>query len=405
MVLFNSSAFRLPGFKLAVIACLCAVIVLGMGAFTRLADAGLGCPDWPTCYGHALWPTNSEEVAVANQAYPDMPVEHDKTWPEMVHRYFAQALGYFTIALFSVAVLRRRQSQPVKVVSGLLVVNVLMTVLTAIIGVSVEPYAVASVAVTMLVLAYFGVKNGVSDFPFKLPAFILAFIILQGLFGMWTVTLKLWPQVVTSHLLGGFTTFSLLWLLVLRLNNSVWQLSKPDLRQLNSLRSFVVGGLIIVFLQIALGGWTTSNYAAVACPDLPTCQQQWLPAMDFAQGFNIAQHIGPNYLGGTMNNESRIAIHFSHRIGAIVTTFYLIVLVVMLFKSVAVRQVRTLGKIVLGVLALQVALGLGNIIFQFPVFVAVAHNLVGAFLLVTLVTLNHRVFTARLADSPTNENL
>ncbi len=405
MALYNASQLRLPGFKLAVIGCLCAVIVLAMGAFTRLADAGLGCPDWPTCYGHALWPTNSEEVAIANQAFPDMPVEHDKTWPEMVHRYFAQALGYFTIALFTIAALRRRQPQPVKVISGLLVVNVLMTVLTAIIGVSVEPFAVCSVAITMLVLGYFGVKSGVSSFPFKLPAFILAFIILQGLFGMWTVTLKLWPQVVTAHLLGGFTTFSLLWLLVLRLNNSFWQLSKSNLQQLRSLRPLVVGGLIIVFLQIALGGWTTSNYAAVACPDLPTCQQQWLPVMNFAQGFNITQHIGPNYLGGTMNNESRIAIHFSHRIGAIVTTLYLVALVVMLFRSVAVPQVRTLGKVVLAVLALQVALGLGNIIFQFPVFVAVAHNLVGAFLLVILVTLNHRVFTARLADSSTNENL
>jgi len=405
MSLFNASEFRLPGFKLAVSSCLFAVIVLGMGAFTRLADAGLGCPDWPACYGHVLWPTNSEEVAIANQAYPDAPVEHDKTWPEMVHRYVAQALGYFTIALFTIAVLRRKQPQPVAVVSGLLTVNILMTVLTAIIGVSMEPYAVSSVAVTLFVLAYLGIKNGVSDVPFKLPALILAFIILQGLFGMWTVTLKLWPQVVTSHLLGGFTTFSLLWLLMLRLNNRVWHLSKTDLRQLTSLRPLVVGGLIIVFLQIALGGWTTSNYAAVACPDLPTCQQQWMPAMDFEQGFNITQHIGPNYLGGTMNNEARIAIHFSHRVGAIITSAYLIALVVLLFKSVAVRQVRTLGKVILGVLALQVALGLGNIIFQFPVSVAVAHNLVGAFLLVTLVTLNHRVFTARLVDSPTTENL
>lgn len=405
MTLFSSSNARLPGFKLAIASCLCAVIVIGMGAFTRLADAGLGCPDWPTCYGHALWPTNSEDVAVANQAYPDMPVEHDKTWPEMVHRYFAKSLGLFTIALFAVAVYRRKQPQPVKIVSGLLSVNIGLTVLTAIIGVSVEPYAVSSVAVTMLVIAYFGLKNGASSIPFKLSAFILALIILQGLFGMWTVTLKLWPQVVTSHLLGGFTTFSLLWLLVLRLNNSRWALSKSNLQQLKTLRPLVIGGLVIVFLQIALGGWTTSNYAAVACPDLPTCQQQWLPPMDFAQGFNITQHIGPNYLGGTMDNESRVAIHFSHRVGAIVTTLYLIGLVIMLFRASNARHVRVLGTAILGVLSVQVALGLGNIIFNFPVSVAVAHNLVGAFLLLTMVTLNHRVFTARLADSPSKENM
>ncbi len=395
MSLFNSPENRLPGFKLALAGCICAVVVLGLGAFTRLVDAGLGCPDWPTCYGHVLWPTSAEDVATANQAFPDMPVEHDKTWPEMVHRYFAQGLGYVTIALFVLAVLRREQEQPVKPISALLVINVLLTVVTAIIGESVEPYAVSSVVLTLLVLAYLGFRDGASSRPFKLPAFILAFIILQGLFGMWTVTLKLWPQVVTSHLLGGFTTFSLLWLLTLRLNNCHWQAPAIRLQALKSFRSWAIIGLIIVCCQVALGGWTTSNYAAVACPDLPTCQAQWLPAMDFAQAFNITQSIGPNYLGGTMDNEARIAIHFSHRVGAIITTAYLLAMVLILFRRIAIPEARKLGVIILGVLFAQVALGLGNIIFNFPVYVAVAHNLVGAFLVVTMVTLNHRIFTVR----------
>ncbi|MGK0499776.1 MAG: cytochrome c oxidase assembly protein subunit 15 [Oceanicoccus sp.] len=396
--MFDTPEKRLAGFKLALAASLFAIIVLAMGAFTRLVDAGLGCPDWPACYGHILWPNDAVEVAVANQAFPDAPVEHDKTWPEMVHRYLAKTLGFVTIALFYFAVRRRSEPQPVKLVAALLASNVALTVATAVVGVTMEPYAVGSVLLTMLVLLGLYLKRGVSTIPFKLPAFILAFIILQGLFGMWTVTLKLWPQVVTAHLLGGFTTFSLLWLLTLRLSNSHWHVPLAALQQITALRRWVVLGLVIVFFQVALGGWTTSNYAAVACPDLPTCQAQWLPEMDFAQGFNISQAIGPNYLGGVMDNEARIAIHFSHRVGAIVTTVFLLWLVFVLFKKIALPQARSMAKVVAAVLALQIALGFANVLFNFPVFVAVAHNLGGALLLITLVTVNHRVFTARAID-------
>ncbi|MFA7553171.1 MAG: COX15/CtaA family protein [Spongiibacteraceae bacterium] len=394
MALFNSAVNRLPGFKLALAGCLCAVVVIGLGAFTRLADAGLGCPDWPTCYGHAFWPTTASDVERANQAFPDMPVEHDKTWPEMVHRYFAQALGYIAIALLVIAVVRRREPQPIKLVSGLLAINVLMAVVTAIVGTVMEPYAVGSVVVTMWVLAYLGLKRGKSKQPFKLPAFILVFIILQGLFGMWTVTLKLWPQVVTMHLLGGFSVFSLLWLLTLRLNNQHWKVPFLSWKQLQAFKKLAVLGLIVVSCQIALGGWTTSNYAALACPDLPTCQGQWLPQMAFAPAFDITQSIGPNYLGGVMDNEARIAIHFSHRIGAIVTTLFLLAMVYVLSRKIAIPECKKISLVILAVLVLQVCLGLGNIVFNFPVYIAVAHNLVGALLLLTMVTLNHRVFTA-----------
>lgn len=391
----NSRDNRLPGFKLALFGCLCAVIVVGLGAFTRLVDAGLGCPDWPTCYGHMTWPSSVEDVDVANQAFPDMPVEHDKTWPEMVHRYFAKGLGIITIGLFVLAVRHRKEEQPVALVGALLLLNVAMTVVTAVVGTVMEPLAVGSVALTMLVLAYLGRQRGTSSQPFKLPGFLLAFIILQGLFGMWTVTLKLWPQVVTAHLLGGFTTFSLLWLLVQRLGGFGWSLPTAAFTALQSLRTWVVVGLVIVCCQVALGGWTTSNYAAVACPDLPTCQGQWLPDMDFPQGFDITQTIGPNYLGGKMDNEARIAIHFSHRVGAIVTAVYLLWLAWLLMKRVMGREPRNMAIVIVSVLALQVALGLANVIFQFPVAVAVAHNLGGALLLLVMVTLCHRTFTAK----------
>ena len=340
---FNQPEKRRPGFMLALFACALAIVVLGMGAFTRLAHAGLGCPDWPGCYGHALWPDEHHEIARANEAFPDAPVELDKTWPEMVHRYFAGSLIVVTLAIIALAVKHRnRPAQPI-----------------------------------------------------KLPVFIFLFILLQAAFGMWTVTLKLWPQIVTSHLLGGFTMLSLLWLLTLRLDNQPWRVADRDLARIAALRGWVVVGLLVVIAQISLGGWTTSNYAAVACTDFPTCHGQWLPEMDFAHGFNIFQHIGPNYLGGTMENAGRVAIHYSHRIGALVTALYLIVLAWRLFAT-RLAQPRTLAWVMLALLALQIALGIGNVVLHFPISVAVAHNLTGAVLLLALVTLNHRVFTAQL---------
>ncbi|MBQ0797478.1 heme A synthase [Zhongshania sp.] len=340
MALFNAPEQRKAGFLLTLIACFVAVIVLGMGVFTRLADAGLGCPDWPGCYGHVLWPSEDHEVARANEAFPETPVEHDKTWPEMIHRYLASSLGLFTIGILVFSLRSREPEQPV-----------------------------------------------------KLPMFLLAFIILQGMFGMWTVTLKLWPQVVTAHLLGGFTTLSLLWLLTLRLNNSRWQIPAIAENKLNAIRPLAVIGLLIVVTQIALGGWTTSNYADIACPDFPTCQGAWLPPMNFTDGFNVGQHIGPNYLGGTMDNAARVAIHFSHRVGAIVTAAYLVFLAIKLC-GLGLVAAKKLAVVTLLVLVVQISLGISNIVFQFPIDVAVAHNLVGALLLLTQVTITYFVYTA-----------
>jgi cytochrome c oxidase assembly protein subunit 15 len=336
--MFNSPENRKPSFRLALLGVILALCVIILGAFTRLVDAGLGCPDWPGCYGHLSWPTHSEEIAAANAAFPEAPVETDKTWPEMVHRYFATGLGILSIGLVGIA---RRHRGPGQ--------------------------------------------------PFKLPLFLLGFIILQGMFGMWTVTLKLWPQVVTAHLLGGFTTLSLLWLMTLRLNNRHWQM---DVSLRDRFQPLAMVGLLVVIAQISLGGWTTSNYAAVACPDLPTCQAQWIPPMDFASGFNIFQSIGPNYLGGVMTNEARVAIHMSHRIGAIITLLYLGWLSLAMLRSGSVL-LEGLAKLTALVLVLQFCLGLGNILFKFPLLVTVSHNAVGALLLLTLVSLNYRLITAR----------
>ena len=334
-----------PGYKFALFAIFFASLVIMLGAFTRLVDAGLGCPDWPGCYGHILWPETEQEVAAANEKFPDMPVEHDKTWPEQVHRLFASSLGLLCIGMVFIAVRQR--------------------------------------------------KLGDSTYPLKLPVTLLAVVILQGLFGMWTVTLKLWPQVVTLHLLGGFTTISLFALLAFRLSGRYWQPGSVQLPAVNGLNTVLIVAFVGVVCQIALGGWTTSNYAALACPDFPTCQTRWVPDMDFAEGFNIGQTIGPNYLGGIMDSDARTAIHFSHRVGAMVVTSLVLLLAVRLHRT-GFAPARDWSKLLVSVLFLQLLLGISNIIFALPLGVAVAHNAVGAVLLLVMVGLSHRIRTARL---------
>lgn len=334
---------RKPGYAIALFATAFAFVVIGLGAFTRLVDAGLGCPDWPGCYGHILWPQTESDVVAAEQLYPEAPVEHDKTWPEMVHRYLAASLGLFAIALLVICARNRTKAQ-----------------------------------------------------PFKHAVFLLALVIVQGMFGMWTVTLKLWPQVVTAHLLGGFLTAATLWLLCLRLSGKIWRTAGPGKRKLRKLYPFAVLTAFVLLLQIALGGWTTSNYAAVACPDFPMCQQQWVPDMNLAEGFNVLQSIGPNYLGGTMDNDARVAIHFSHRIGAIVASLFILIVVIRLFFASSMMAARRLSVVLLAVLLVQIGLGISNVVLHFPVAVAVAHNACGALLLLCMVTVLHRLFSVEI---------
>lgn len=328
---------RLLRQRLTLFSCLLAFAVIGLGAFTRLVDAGLGCPDWPGCYGHLTWPDEAHEISAAEKLFPETPVDTDKTWPEMVHRYFATGLGFVILVLAGLALRDRAHG---------------------------------------LVYAFV----------------LLGVVILQGMFGMWTVTLKLWPQVVTGHLLGGFTTLSLLWLSYLRLRQSRKDKAagvdaQSGRRLPNTLAMF---GLIFVVLQIALGGWTTSNYAALACIDLPTCHGEWLPAMDFRHGFNVFQAVGPNYLGGLLDNEARTAIHFSHRIGALAVATVLVLLAMALLRS-GIEHLRTLAGVLLLVLVVQIGLGVTNILAALPLAVAVTHNAVGAILLLTLVTINYQI--------------
>lgn len=334
-------------------AALLAVVVIMLGAWTRLVDAGLGCPDWPGCYGFLSVPQSSESIAVANARFPETPVDVAKGWPEMIHRYAAGTLGLVVFGLAAFAVRHRREGLPV-----------------------------------------------------KLPLFIAGFIVLQGAFGMWTVTLKLWPQVVALHLLGGFTTLSALTLLTLRLRaRHKTPSERNSMPGLSDFRPWLYGGLGLVILQIALGAWTASNYAAVACPELPTCQGEWWPAdMDFQHGFDITQHVGPNYLGGQLTADGRVAIHVTHRLGALILLGYFTVLLGLMWRRVRQTAMARYVQLVVLVLAAQITLGIINVAFHIPLSVAVAHNAMGAGLLLSVINLLWRLHEQPQTHAASSQN-
>ncbi|TGG91521.1 heme A synthase [Natronospirillum operosum] len=323
-----------PGYLLALSAVIFSYFVVTLGAYTRLVDAGLGCPDWPFCYGHLWAPLTDEAISLANQAWPEFPVDHSIIWPEMLHRYVAVILGLMVLALWWVTWRHRN----------------------------------------------------VPGQPLKLPIAIGIIICIQAAFGAWTVTLKLWPQVVTAHLLGGFLTATLLWLLTLRLSG--WQ---PGLRWVNTRYMSMTLGLITMaalIIQIALGGWTSATYSALACPDFPTCQGYWFPPFDYARGFDIFKAIGPNYLGGKLDGEARAAVHHVHRVGALVVTLLMLVLAWRVHRA----GLQSLAKLLVGTLAVQVALGIINVYFALPLWAATAHNGVALVLLMVMTTILYRMY-------------
>lgn len=321
------------------------VLVVVLGAFTRLVDAGLGCPDWPGCYGHLTWPQSDAAVERAEAAFPEFPVEHDKTWPEMVHRYAAGLLGLLILGL-TIATWRQAGRDP---------------------------------------------EN---QYPRKHSLGLLVLVVVQALFGMWTVTLQLWPQVVTAHLLGGFATLSLLWLLSQRYSARHWRMPSNSVRRLRGITSLLWLVLVVVVAQIALGGWVSANYAALACTDFPLCHGQLWPEMEFRQGFNFAQDVGPNYLGGLLEGEARTAIHVTHRLGALVVVLLGGLLCWRLWQ-IKQSAPQRMALVIAAVLGVQIILGITNVLASLPLAVAVAHNAGGALLLLSLVTLAHRTYTAQ----------
>ena len=323
--------------RLAWAAAALALLIIVFGAFVRLSNAGLSCPDWPTCYGKLTWPTQAHDVARANAAFPNRPVEADKAWREQVHRILVGALSLLTFALAGWAWRRRRDLR----------------------GLATVPLAAAVV------------------------------IVFQALLGMWTVTLKLLPAVVMAHLLGGMLLFALLAYTALRLS------VRPTgaAAEWAALRRFTVAGIGLLAVQIALGGWTSSNYAALACGnDFPKCLGFWWPPTDFREGFVLWRGIGVNYEGGVLDTAARTAIQLAHRLGALVV----LVFVGMLALRAARRaSTRLFGATVGGLLLVQVALGIGNVALGLPLPVAIAHNGVAALLLFALLGLLVRLGRSR----------
>jgi cytochrome c oxidase assembly protein subunit 15 len=316
--------------RLALAGAILAFIVVVLGAWVRLSAAGLGCPDWPGCYGHLTADQAAQNVDAINEAFPHRPFEYHKAVKEMVHRYFASTLGLVILVLAGLAIANRKDTAQ----------------------------------------------------PVVLPIALVGLVIFQGLLGMWTVTLLLKPLIVVLHLLGGLATLSAL----------AWLAIDPERRTRSrneaGLRRLALAGVCVLVLQIALGGWTSSNYAALACPDFPTCQNVAWPQMDVKDAFVLWRGLGIDYEGGVLDHPARVAIHFVHRLGALLTAIVLGLLAIRVWRKGRNTSVR-IAAVVLGfVLLAQLIVGPLMVVRALPLPLATAHNAVAALLLLSVVRLN-----------------
>ena len=324
--------------RLALAGVLLGLAVVVFGAYVRLTYAGLGCPDWPGCFGHVT-PLGAQD---ANAGTLDTPLHMGKAWREMIHRYAASTLGLI-ILVITVLSLRWRREQ---------------------------------------------LQHG-------LARSLLALVLFQGLLGMLTVTWKVKPLVVTAHLVFGLTTVSLLWLFWLALgrlqsasqHSAHTAINVPVPNPLRWARRAALLAVPVLIMQIMLGGWTSTNYAAVGCPDFPTCQQQWWPQADFREGFVLWRGLGTNYEGGVLDYPARIAIHLTHRVGAVVVTVALLLALLLAWRAGAGNAVRRAAVAVGAALLLQLCIGIFMVRFGFPLSWATAHNAGAAVLLLATLLL------------------
>ena len=364
--------------RLAWVAVLLALAIVVFGAFVRLSNAGLSCPDWPTCYGRAAWPVQEHEIAQANATF-ERAVEIGKAWREQLHRHLAASLGLL-ILLLSLVAARRRSLGVASIVVAAILVGASIPLYIA------QNYTVAAALVLAgeLILLINAVRWSNVDAS-RLTTITLMVVIFQAILGLWTVTWLLKPVVVMAHLLGGLTTFALLtWLAWSTTPGAnLVQAVAPKLRRLLWI------GLVLLALQIALGGWTSSNYAALACgSDFPKCLGQWWPAHDFREAFVLWRGIGVDYEGGLLDGPARVAIQLSHRLMAVLVFGHLLL--------VSIRMLRTPGLVFWGsslgaLLLAQVALGISNVVYSLPLWVATAHSAGAVLLLFVIVGLLARL--------------
>lgn len=334
-------------------ALLITAVVIPLGAFTRLSDAGLGCPDWPGCYGYLDFRKAMEHVEQINTVDPGALREAHKTWPEMIHRYFASTLGLL-IMLLAFGAWRKQTTDPVD-----------------------------------------ARKWG------KLPYILFALVCVQGLLGAWTVTMKLYPPTVVSHLFGGFFTFALLSLLTLRVFS--WDQKFFD-SELANFRFFSLATLLVLVIQIGLGGWMSANYAALVCTQLPVCEPGWLEKLVFSEAFSAPYDSSHDYEFGLLSHEARVTIHTLHRIGALIFSAMLVLLVLLVLGSRTTTRSKLLACVLFTLLLAQVLLGLSNVFFSLPLVVATAHNGLGALLLAAMIFFNYLAFRAKTSVNPVPEN-
>jgi cytochrome c oxidase assembly protein subunit 15 len=315
------------------------------GAFTRLTDSGLGCPDWPGCYGAAS-PLGAHGAIHAAQAeLPNGPVTWNKAWIEMIHRYLAMTVGVLIVALAAVS---WRESR----------------------------------------------REG-RRLPFSLawPLLTLVWVVVQGLFGKYTVTLKLYPAVVTLHLLGGLTLLGLL-----AAQHQAYR--QQPLAMPAGLRSGVVAVLVVLVIQLALGGWVSSNYAVLACSGFPQCNGSWWPAADFAGGFTLLRELGGVAAHGRpLTLDGLVAIHLAHRGFAVVVALALTALAWRL-RQAAEPAARRYGAALALLLLAQLATGLSNVVLGWPLVAALAHTAGAAGLVLTLTLLLSRSVSRQRAFAP-----
>ena len=318
--------------RLTLFATLLALIVVSFGAYTRLTDSGLGCPDWPGCYGTLSVPESIDQIEKAQAVYPDSPVEVEKAWIEMIHRYIAGILGVMILVIACVSIKLRDQI----------------------------------------------------NYSLKWPFFLLGLVIFQAALGMWTVTLLLKPAVVSSHLLGGMTVLGILTFLMHRNYGT----HRENFVSNRFERKIIRFSLVLLFIQIALGGWTSTNYAALACTDYPTCHGSLIPEMDFSNAFTIFRELGVTSLGEPLSLEALHAIQWVHRVGAIVLLVYLLFVAYILKVNQGFNMWR---NVLILVISLQFIIGIANLLLHLPIVLATLHNLGAALLVVILVGINSRI--------------
>lgn len=314
---------------------LLALCVVVLGAYVRLSDAGLGCPDWPGCYGTLTVPQSEQAIQQAQAGFPGSTIEIGKAWKEMAHRYLAGTLGLVVLAIFVLAWRHKR----ILHVSPLL------------------------------------------------PSTLLLLIIFQAALGMWTVTMLLKPAIVSAHLIGGMTTLGFLTWIAHRTLGSYGDYSAS-----HGLLLMIRGALLVLLGQIFLGGWTSTNYAALACTDFPTCHGALIPQMDFKDAFHLVRELGESANGGNLGLPALTAIQWTHRIGALVTLCYLGILALRLLE---IRPLRRLAILLIVVLSAQILIGIGNLLLHLPLVLAVAHNLGAALLVMITVIMNSKITKAR----------